>query len=257
MQWEKLILWPVLLICAVMSSGCGGTPEKKTYRVIAESGFYQDGGKDFGIVFLFNDISAGEYHLAAKAAQKVRDDMGAREGNDAAIRSRLAFAQKQLDDGAECVALILAWEKQGSGPPPQRPPQGGPPPKPPKNRGIKFGFPSDDVFQFDVLTQQLTMNKERKTVRFPDCDGKCYLLTGDKTFVPVDFDLKELFRFHCAQYDEETRANARRSQTGSGGSWSGDNYFHHQNFLYSDEVLHAEWYQQLKPELNANRINMK
>ncbi|MCL2346707.1 MAG: hypothetical protein FWC50_00450 [Planctomycetaceae bacterium] len=248
-----------IILCAVpmifVIVGCGAR-EKKTYRTIAESGFYQDGGKDFGIVFLFNDISTGEYHLAAKAAQKLRDDIGDREGNDAGIRSRLGFAQKQLDEGAECVALIMAWEKQENGdnvPPPNMPPKRG---LPPGNRGVKFGFPSDDVFQFDVLTQQLSINRKEK-IRFPDCDGKCYLLTKEKTFEPIDLNVKELFRFHCDQYSEEMRANARRSQSGSGGSWSGDNYFHHQNFLYSDDVLHADWYKQLKPELDANRIEIK
>jgi hypothetical protein len=255
MQSKKLICLYVVLVSAVIT-GCGGAPGKKSYRTIAETGFYQDGEKNFGIVFLFNDISTGEYHLAAKTAQKLRDDIGAKEGNDAAIRSRLAFAQKQLEEGADCVAVIMAWEKQTSGPPP-RPTQGGTPPKPPKNRGVKFGFPSEDIFQFDVLTQQLMINKEKKAIRFPDCDGRCYILTGDKAFVPVDLDLKELFRFHNAQYDEETRANARRSQTSTGGSHSGDNYFHHQNFLYSDEVLHTDWYTQLKSELDTNRIKMK
>jgi len=249
----------LLFLCLVpFITGCG-PKEKKTYRTIAESGFYQDGGKDFGIVFLFNDISTGEYHLAAKAAQELREELGGREGYDAVIRSRLAFAQKQLDEGAKCVALIMAWEKPGSGasgPPPNMPTQGGPPPAPPKNRGVKFGFPSEDVFQFNVLTQQLTINKG-KTIRFPESDGRCYLLTRERTFVPLDIDLKELFRFHCDQYSEETRAAARRSQSGSGGSSSGDNYFHHQNFLYSDEVLHADWYTQLKSKLNDNRIEMK
>jgi hypothetical protein len=260
MQSKALIGVFVLLICFVVAGCVGEATEKKTYRTIAESGFYQDGGKDFGIVFLFDDISTGEYHLAVKAAQKLRDDLGAQPGHDAEIRSRLAFDQKQLTEGAKCVALIMAWEKQGGGvsnPLPNVPSQSGSPPKPPKNRGIKFDFPSDDVFQFNVLTQQLTINQGKEAIRFPDCDGKCYLLTKDKTFEPIDVDLKELFRFHCEQYSEETRANVRRSQSGSGGSHSGDNYFHHQNFLYSDEVLHADWYTKLKSQLNENRIEMK
>ena len=168
---QKMSILLCVMFTGIVITGCGGTTEKKTWRTIAESGFYQDGGQDFGIVFLFNDISTGEYHLAAKAADKLRNDIGAKEGSDAAIRSRLAFAQKQLDEGAECVALIFAWEKQGSSAPQNPSKPGGPPPKPPKKQVVKFGFPSEDVFQFDILTQQLTINKERKTVRFPGCDG--------------------------------------------------------------------------------------